>query len=171
MLVCALQRLATQRQRPQSQHTHIPAPGKIARTKRQLQSSKSQLKMSLEHNKDIYCWFHQRTAEREQRTPATWHYISLTLIWKTLPHNKVLSSSSFLNVPELSKAFLNFQGPELPKASENVTTVILPFGKAAIFRFQVLGVQDSRWLRRFHRLRQFRLLFTVSAALHGPCDD
>ena len=53
-LACALHRLAAQRRRPLSQQTHIPAPGKTTRTKRQLQLCKTQLKMSLEHDKGIY---------------------------------------------------------------------------------------------------------------------
>ena len=38
--------------RPQSQQTHIPAPAKTTRTKRQLQPCKSQPIMSLEHYKE-----------------------------------------------------------------------------------------------------------------------
>ena len=38
--------------KPWSQKTHIPEPGKTARTKCQLQPCKSQPKMSLEHNKE-----------------------------------------------------------------------------------------------------------------------
>ena len=48
MVTCALHRLATWRWRPLFQQTHIPAPCKITRTKRQLQPCKFQLKVSLE---------------------------------------------------------------------------------------------------------------------------
>ena len=50
--------------RPQSQQTHIPAPAKTTRTKRQLQPCKSQPIMSLEHYKES-------TAQGTCRTAGT----------------------------------------------------------------------------------------------------
>ena len=76
MLACTLHSLAEQHQRPLSQQTHIPAPGKTIRTKRQHKPCKSQQTRNLWHRghlgqlalsvvsqkeaRGCYLWFHQR---------------------------------------------------------------------------------------------------------------